>query len=98
MKAKQIQTLMLGCAITLAMIVPIAARDSTESPLVRQMYNGQYPPREDYAKFKAQLFYQRAVDAYMLTLPALNTIGMRDGPQAKFGAGYNVLPVSKDRL
>src|SRR5271157_4041357 len=98
MKAKQIQTLTLGCAISLAMIAPIAAQDSAESPLVKQMYDGQYPPKDDYAKFKDQLFYQRAVDAYMLTLPALNTIGMRDGSEAKFGAGYNVLPVWKDRM
>jgi hypothetical protein len=77
---------------------PAAAQDSTESPLVKQMYNGQYPAKEDYARFKDQLFFQRAIDAYMLSLPALNTIGMRDGSEAKFGAGYNVLPVWKDRM
>src|SRR5271157_4803098 len=75
-----------------------AAEGSSESPLVRQMYNGQYPPKEDYVKFKEQLLFQRAVDAYMLTLPALNTIGMRDGSEAKFGACYNVLPIWKDRM
>jgi len=85
-------------AVTSLHPIPAAAQDSTESPLVKQMYNGQYPPKEDYDKFKDQLFYQRAVDAYMLTLPALNTIGMRDGSEAKFGAGYNVLPVWKDRM
>jgi hypothetical protein len=31
-------------------------------------------------------------------LPALNTIGMRDGSEATFGAGYNVLPIWKDRM
>jgi hypothetical protein len=45
-----------------------------------------------------ELFYQRAVDAYFRTLPALNVIGMRDGSEAKFGAGYNVLPIWKDRM
>jgi len=98
MKAKRIQALTLGCAITLAMVAPVVAQDSTESPLVRQMYDGQYPPKDDYEKLKDQLFFQRAVDAYFLTLPALNTIGMRDGSEAKFGAGYNVLPVWKDRM
>jgi hypothetical protein len=78
--------------------VPAIAQGSSQSPLVTQMYNGQWPAQEDYAKFKDQLFFQRAVDAYMLTLPALNTIGMRDGSEAKFGAGYNVLPVWKDRM
>src|SRR5271167_1072189 len=89
-------------AMALAVIAfhtaPAIAQGSSQSPLVTQMYNGQWPVQEDYAKFKDQLFYQRAIDAYMLTLPALNTIGMRDGSEAKFGAGYNVLPVWKDRM
>ncbi len=41
---------------------------------------------------------QRAVQAYTLTNSALNMIGMRDGSEAKFGAGYNVLPVWKERM
>ena len=34
----------------------------------------------------------------MTMLPALNTIGMRDGSEATFGKGYNVLPIWKDRM
>jgi hypothetical protein len=30
--------------------------------------------------------------------PALNVIGMRDGAEAAFGAGYNVLPIWQERL
>jgi hypothetical protein len=85
-------------AITTFYPAPAAAQESSESPLVRQMYNGQWPAKEDYAKFKDQLYFQRAVDAYMLMLPALNAIGMRDGSEGKFGAGYNVLPIWKDRM
>src|SRR5271165_7022356 len=105
MKIKRTQNLTVAAVVgatilTVTALHPATAspQESTESPLVSQMYNGQYPPKEDYEKFKDQLFYQRAVDAYMLTLPALNTIGMRDGSEAKFGAGYNVLPVWKDRM
>src|SRR5271166_4323778 len=105
MKTQRTQKLMAAAvvgAIILAVIAlyptPAAAQDSSQSPLVTQMYNGQYPPKEDYAKFKEQLLFYRAIDAYMLTLPALNTIGMRDGSEAKFGAGYNVIPVWKDRM
>ena len=51
-------------AIVLASITfnpaPAAAQESTESPLVKQMYNGQWPAQEDYAKFKDQLFFARA--------------------------------------
>jgi hypothetical protein len=41
---------------------------------------------------------RRAVHAYMTVLPALNTIGMRDGSEATFGKGYNVLPIWKDQM
>lgn len=41
---------------------------------------------------------QRAVQAYTLTTSALNMIGMRDGSEAKFGGGYNVLPIWKERM
>ncbi|MGC4099019.1 MAG: DUF1254 domain-containing protein [Nitrospira sp.] len=34
----------------------------------------------------------------MTMLPALNTIGMRDGSEKTFGAGYNVLPIWKERM
>src|SRR5271167_3340754 len=105
MKTQRTEKLMaapLVGAITYVVIAfhlaPAMAQDSSQSPLVTQMYNGQWPAKEDYAKFKDQVLFQRAVDAYMLTLPALNTIGMRDGSEAKFGAGYNVLPIWKDRM
>jgi hypothetical protein len=45
-----------------------------------------------------ELYYQRAVHAYMTMLPALNVIGMRDGSEAAFGKGYSVLPIWKDRM
>jgi len=105
MKAKRTQKLTVAAvvgatilAVTSLHPAPAAAQESTESPLVRQMYDGQWPLTEDYEKFKDQLLFQRAVDAYILTLPALNVIGLRDGSEAKFGAGYNVLPIWKDRM
>jgi hypothetical protein len=71
-------------AVTSLHPAPAAAQESTESPLVRQMYNGQWPAKEDYAKFKDQLLFQRAVDAYFFTLPALNVIacGMAPSPNS----------------
>ncbi len=105
MKTKRTQKLTVTAAVGATILAvsslhpaPAVAQETTVSPLVKQMYDGQYPAKEDYAKFQDQLFFQRAVDAYFLTLPALNTIGMRDGSEPKFGAGYNVLPVWKDRM
>jgi hypothetical protein len=67
-------------------------------PLIEQINNGNWLPQQEAEALRDELFYQRAIHAYMLMLPALNTIGMRDGSEGTFGAGYNVLPIWKDRM
>lgn len=74
------------------------AQQDTVSPLVKQMYNGQWPTTAAVEQLNKERFYQSAIAAYVMTLPVLNTIGMRDGSEAKFGKGYNVLPIWKDRM
>ena len=51
------------------------------------------PSAEEAQQLRNELFYQRAIHAYMTMQPALNVIGMRDGSEKAFGAGYNVLPI-----
>lgn len=70
----------------------------TTSPLVRQINGGNWLPPEEAEALRAELFYQRAIHAYFTMQPALNVIGMRDGSEAAFGGGYNVLPIWKDRM
>ncbi len=77
---------------------PSLGQQPTASPLVRQLNNGNWLPQNEAEALRDELFYQRAVHAYMTMLPALNTIGMRDGSEAAFGKGYNVLPVWKERM
>ncbi len=77
---------------------PAFAQEGTTPPLVRQMYGGNWPPADEAQELRDELYYQRAIHAYMTMLPALNTIGMRDGSEAEFGKGYNVLPIWKDRM
>lgn len=72
--------------------------DPTLSPLPSQINNGNWLDEAEAHSLLAEVFYQRAVYAYMTMLPALNVIGMRDGSEAAFGAGYNVLPIWKDRM
>jgi hypothetical protein len=67
-------------------------------PLVNQINNGNWLEPKEAEQLHDELFYQRAVHAYITMLPALNTIGMRDGSEAIFGKGYNVLPIWKDRM
>lgn len=45
-----------------------------------------------------ELLYQRAVQAYLWALPLLSMRAMKEGSEAKFGAGYNVLPIWKKRM
>lgn len=67
-------------------------------PLVKQMYKGGWPSADELKSVHEQFLLQRAVQSYMMTLPTLNVIGLRDGSEAEFGAGYNVLPIWKDRM
>lgn len=74
------------------------AVSASDSPLVRQLYAGRWPSASETRRVYDDFLLQRAVQAYMLTLPALNVIGMRDGSEGAFGRGYNVLPIWKDRM
>lgn len=67
-------------------------------PLVKQLNNGNWLPQAEAEALRDELYYQQAVQAYIAMLPALNVIGMRDGSEATFGAGYNVLPIWKERM
>src|SRR5262245_1318913 len=48
-------------------------------PLIKQLNNGNWLPQREAESLVDELFYQRAVHAYMTMLPALNDIGMRYG-------------------
>jgi hypothetical protein len=78
--------------------IPAQAQDQAVPPLVGQINNGNWLQRGEAEALRDELYYQRAVYAYMTMLPALNVIGMRDGSEAMFGKGYNILPIWKDRM
>ena len=42
--------------------------------------------------------FERATQTYLWALPLINTLGMQVGSEKTFGAGYNVLPIWKERL
>ncbi|MEA1835269.1 DUF1254 domain-containing protein [Methylobacterium durans] len=77
---------------------PARAQDAPAPPLVKQLNNGNWLSADEAEALRDELYYQCAIHAYMTMLPALNTIGMRDGSEATFGKGYNVLPIWKDRM
>jgi len=79
--------------------VPVAhAQQPPASPLVQQINDGNWLDAQEAGSLRDELYYQRAVHAYMTMLPALNVIGMRDGSEKAFGAGYHALPIWKQRM
>jgi hypothetical protein len=98
MKFKSKLSIALTTALLFASSVTTANTLEDAPPLVKKLYNGNWPSKEEGQKLREELFYQRAIFAYMNLLPVLNTIGMRDGAQKAFGSGYNVMPIWKDRM
>ncbi|MGH6678383.1 MAG: DUF1254 domain-containing protein, partial [Bradyrhizobium sp.] len=56
------------------------------------------PTAEASQRLMDELLFQRACQTYLWAMPLINTMGMKTGSEAKFGAGYNVLPIWKQRL
>lgn len=98
----RVHTVLSIVATSVLLLGPVEqARAQTPAqapPLVTQINNGNWLAPAEAQSLVDDLYYQRAVYAYMTMLPALNTIGMRDGSAAAFGKGYNVLPIWKDRM
>jgi len=56
------------------------------------------PTKETTQTLKDELLFQRATQTYLWAMPLINTLGMQVGSEKTFGAGYNVLPIWKERL
>ena len=56
------------------------------------------PTDDETIALNDELLFQRATQVYLWALPLINTLGMKEGSERVFGAGYNVLPVWKKRL
>lgn len=89
-----------GLTLTLALCLSPAlhAQQAPASPLIKQINDGNWLDQKEAESLRDELYYQRAVHAYFTMLPLLNTIGMRDGSERVFGAGYQVLPIWKQRM
>jgi len=67
----------------IAMPTQAPARHSAP-PLIEQINNGNWLAQEEAEALRDELFYQRAIHAYMTMQPAMNVIGMRDGSEKAF--------------
>jgi hypothetical protein len=91
----------LNCAIALAALTlssSPAARADHFDDLANSPLSGGRPTAEASKSLKDELLFERATQVYLYALPLINTLGMKTGSEEKFGAGYNVPPIWKDRL
>jgi hypothetical protein len=56
------------------------------------------PTAETAKALRDEQLFHRATQTYLWAMPLINTMGMKDGSEKVFGAGYNVLPIWKKRL
>ncbi|WP_321869976.1 DUF1254 domain-containing protein [Paraburkholderia tropica] len=74
---------------------PVAAR---YGELANLPFPGGFPAPQSVQTLQDEWLFQRAVQTYIWAIPALNVYAMKEGSERKFGAGYNVLPIFKERL
>jgi hypothetical protein len=78
--------------------IPAAAQDSHYDQVANTPFPDGYPSKESIKVLQDELLFQRGVQSYIWALPALNMYAMKEGSEKVFGAGYNVLPIFKERL
>ena len=59
-----------------AITAPVQAQEAAVPPLIGQLNNGNWLPQNEAESLRDELYYQRAIHAYMTMQPALNVIGM----------------------
>jgi hypothetical protein len=97
-------SVLVAALVTALLAQPGLAADNVPAPsghykaLADTPFTEGYPSQEGIRALQDELFFQRAVQAYIWALPALNVYAMKEGSEAKFGKGYNVLPIWKKRL
>ncbi len=96
---KFLTTTALLATVGLATLVTAAsAQGSRHDELANQPFTRGFLSKKASASLNDELVFQRASQAYLWALPALNMYGMKEGSEKAFGKGYNILPIFKDRL
>jgi len=92
------RSLLVALLLSLGMTALAHAQTSHYETLANLPLKDGFLAPEGSAALMDELLFQRAVQTYLWSLPALNMYGMKEGSEKIFGKGYNVLPIFKDRL
>ena len=76
----------------------LATQNASFDRLAALPFAENRPTLETAQILRDELLFQRATQTYLWGMPLINTLGMKVGSEKAFGAGYNVLPIWKDRL
>jgi len=99
---RKARAILLSSAAALCLSVGLAGPASADQARFDSLANLPFeqnrPTPETAETLTEELAFQQATQAYLWALPLINTLGMKFGSEEVFGAGYNVLPVWKERL
>ena len=91
--------LLAGALVATSALATLALAQQTEfDKLANLPFADGRPTKETTQTLRDELLFQRATQIYLWALPLINTLGMQVGSEKAFGAGYNVLPIWKQRL
>ena len=77
---------------------PVLAQAERFEALSNLPFKQNIPTPETARTLMEELEFQQATQAYLWAMPLINTLGMKFGSEEVFGAGYNILPIWKERL
>jgi len=89
---------MLVAAASLLVPPSVHAQQARFDALAASPMSENRPTPQSAETLMDELLFQRATQTYLWALPLINTLGMKEGSERVFGAGYNVLPIWKRRL
>ena len=100
MKTQHTRNLLAAALVgALALTTTVAlAETSRFDDLANLPFAENRPTKATAQTLRDEILFQRATQTYLWAMPLINTLGMKDGSEQAFGAGYNVLPVWKKRL
>ena len=73
----------------------ITSATAVQDALANTKFTNGYPTCDFAPMLADELYFQRAVQVYLWTLPAGNMFAMKAGSEKTYSAGYNVLLVWK---
>jgi hypothetical protein len=95
---RKFRTLVAASIACASLASTAQAQTSRFDELANAPFTENRPANETAQMLRDELMFQRATQTYLWALPLINTLGMKTGSESAFGAGYNVLPIWKQRL